>query len=336
MTKRKYSFKFIDLFAGIGGFHLAMHSIGGQCVFASEWDKYARLTYEENFKRISPELFESGNFNCDINDADPKTIPDFDVLCAGFPCQPFSIAGNREGFNDARGTLFFDIEKIITVKRPKVVLLENVKNLVTHDKHRTFKTIIGILEDKLGYKAFYKVLNSATYANVPQNRERIIIVAFDIKKVKNYSDFKFPNEIPLEKTIHDVLDKVKQPENFYFKKDHKYYAELRKTVVSMDTLYQWRRVYVRENKSNLCPTLTANMGTGGHNVPLIIDDFGIRKLTPLECLGFQGFPVSFKFPSEMANSHAYKQAGNSVVVPLIMKVAKEINEILKSNDRRSN
>lgn len=328
MKKEKNTFKFIDLFAGIGGFHLAMHNLGGECVFASEWDKYARITYEENFKKISPEIFKNGKYNWDINDIEPPEIDNFDVLCAGFPCQPFSIAGKREGFNDTRGTLFFNIEEIISVKRPKVVFLENVKNLVSHDKGKTFETIIQILEDKLGYKAYSKVLNSATHANIPQNRERIFIIAFDPNQVKNHSDFKFPNTKPLKKTIHDILENEKQPDNLYYKEDHQYYTELKRNMISKDTIYQWRRVYVRENKSNLCPTLTANMGTGGHNVPLVLDDYGIRKLSPRECFYFQGFPKKFKLTKNMANSHLYKQAGNSVVVSLIEEVGQEIIKII--------
>lgn len=329
MSKQKSIFKFIDLFAGIGGFHLAMHNQGGECVFASEWDKYARQTYEENFKEISPELFSRNKYNWDINDVNPDEIEDFDVLCAGFPCQPFSIAGKREGFNDTRGTLFFNIENIISIKRPKVILLENVKNLVSHDKGRTFSTIITNLEDKLGYKVYSKVLNSATCANIPQNRERIFIVGFDPNQVANHAEFKFPENRPLKKTIHAILDHDKQSEELYYNKDHKYYPELVKTIVSKDTIYQWRRVYVRENKSFVCPTLTANMGTGGHNVPLVLDDFGIRKLSPKECLAFQGFPKNFKLPSKMANSHCYKQAGNSVVVAVIEEIAKEIVKVIK-------
>jgi DNA (cytosine-5)-methyltransferase 1 len=328
MSKKKDAYTFIDLFAGVGGFHLAMHNQGVKCVFASEWDKYARVTYEENFKMISPEIFENGNYNWDINDVDPKKIPDFDILCAGFPCQPFSIAGKREGFNDTRGTLFFNIEKIIEQKRPKVILLENVKNLASHDKGNTLKVIIEILEEKLKYKTKYTILNSATHADVPHNRERIFIVAFNPKQVKKYSEFEFPKPIPLKKTIHDVLESTKLPSQYYYQKDHQYYPELKKSILSKDTIYQWRRVYVRENKSNVCPTLTANMGTGGHNVPLIKDDYGIRKLTPRECFTFQGFSKDFILPN-MAISHLYKQAGNSVVVPLVERVIKEIISVLK-------
>jgi DNA (cytosine-5)-methyltransferase 1 len=319
-TPENYTFKFIDLFAGIGGFRIALQNIGGKCVYTSEWEKSAKKTYRENFGEIP--------FG-DITKENTKNyIPDkFDVLCAGFPCQAFSIAGNRKGFADTRGTLFFDVEKIIEKHRPKVVFLENVKNLISHDKGKTFKTIIEVLEQKLGYKTYSSVLNSMTHANIPQNRERIFIVAFDPEQVQNHSDFKFPEKIELTKSIHDILEKGKQEEKYYYSKDHKYYPELEKTMTSKDTVYQWRRVYVRENKSNVCPTLTANMGTGGHNVPLIKDNFGIRKLTPRECFSFQGYPKNYVLPN-LANSKLYMQAGNSVTTTLIERIANEIISVL--------
>jgi SpoVK/Ycf46/Vps4 family AAA+-type ATPase len=157
----------------------------------------------------------------------------------------------------------FDIEKIAKKHKPKVLFLENVKNLISHDHGKTFRIIIEILEEKLGYKVFYKVLNSMTHANVPQNRERIFIVAFDPKQVKNYKKFKFPSEIKLTRTIQDILEQGKQDDKYYYPETHPYYPELAKTMTKKDTVYQWRRVYVRENKSNVCPTLTANMGAGG-------------------------------------------------------------------------
>lgn len=315
------SFKFIDLFAGIGGFRIALQNVGGKCVYTSEWNDAAKITYQANFGEVP--------FGDITKDVTKNYIPkEFDVLCAGFPCQAFSIAGYQKGFHDTRGTLFFDLEKIIETRRPKVVFLENVKNLVSHDKGNTFKIILEILEEKLGYKAYTKVLNSATHANVPQNRERIFIVAFDPKQVKNHTDFKFPEAIPLTRTIHDILEKGKQAENLYYNKDHQYYPELIKTMTSKDTIYQWRRVYVRENKSNVCPTLTANMGAGGHNVPLVLDDYGIRKLTPKECFAFQGYPVEKYILPNIANSKLYMQAGNSVTTPLIERISKEILKVL--------
>jgi DNA (cytosine-5)-methyltransferase 1 len=320
-TPENYSFKFIDLFAGIGGFRLALQNVGGKCVFTSEWNNDAKKTYRENFGEVP--------FGDITKDRNKNYIPEkFDILCAGFPCQAFSIAGYQKGFADTRGTLFFDIEQIVEKHKPKVVFLENVKNLVSHDNGNTFKTIIETLEQKLGYKTFAKVLNSATHANVPQNRERIFIVAFDPKQVKNYSKFEFPKPIKLTKTIHDFLDKEKQDDIFYYKNDHQYYPELSKTIISKDTVYQWRRVYARENKSNLCPTLTANMGSGGHNVPLIKDNFGIRKLTPKECFAFQGYPIEKYIFPKLANSKLYMQAGNSVTTTLIERISNEIIKVL--------
>jgi DNA (cytosine-5)-methyltransferase 1 len=320
-TLNQFKFKFIDLFAGIGGFRLALHNLGGKCVFTSEWDLNAKITYSENFGEVP--------FGDITKDYTKNYIPDdFDILCAGFPCQAFSIAGYQKGFHDTRGTLFFDLEKIIETKRPKVVFLENVKNLVSHDKGNTFKIILEILEQKLGYKAYTKILNSATHANIPQNRERIFIVAFDKEQVENHGDFKFPEPIPLTKTIHDILEKGKQADNLYYKKDHQYYPELKKTMTSKDTIYQWRRVYVRENKSNVCPTLTANMGSGGHNVPLVLDDYGIRKLTPRECFAFQGYPIHKYILPNIANSKLYMQAGNSVTTTLIERIGKEIIRVI--------
>lgn len=320
-TPKNYTFKFIDLFAGIGGFRIALQNVGGKCVYTSEWNADSQITYRANFGEVP--------FGDITKERTKNYIPDnFDVLCAGFPCQAFSIAGNRKGFQDTRGTLFFDLEKIIETKRPKVVFLENVKNLVSHDKGNTFKVILEILEKKLGYKTYTKILNSSTHANVPQNRERIFIVAFDKEQVANHGDFRFPEPIPLTNTIHDVLEKGKQADNLYYKKDHQYYPELEKTMTSKDTIYQWRRVYVRENKSQVCPTLTANMGTGGHNVPLILDDYGIRKLTPKECFAFQGYPMDQYILPNVSNSKLYMQAGNSVTTTLIERIANQILQVL--------
>jgi DNA (cytosine-5)-methyltransferase 1 len=167
------------------------------------------------------------------------------------------------------------------------------------------------------------------HGNVPQNRERIFIVAFDPKQVQHYNKFVFPDEIKLTKTIHDFLEKGKQADNLYYKNNHQYYPELEKSMVSKNTVYQWRRVYARENKSNVCPTLTANMGAGGHNVPLIKDDFGIRKLTPKECFAFQGYPVEKFILPNISNSKLYMQAGNSVTTSLIERISKEIIKVLQ-------
>lgn len=313
-------FTFIDLFAGIGGFRIALQSLGGKCVFSSEWDANAQKTYFYNFGEIPyGDITKESIKNC---------IPDgFDVLCAGFPCQAFSIAGYRKGFEDTRGTLFFDVAEIIKRKRPKAVFLENVKNLYTHDNGKTFAVIKATLEE-LGYVVYHKVMNSMEYANVPQNRERIFIVCFDPKQVKNHHQFSFPERTELTNTIHDCIDPEINDKALFYGAKFIHYEELKRDMVSMDTIYQWRRQYVRENKSNVCPTLTANMGTGGHNVPLILTKYGIRKLSPKECINFQGYPKEYQFPTSIANSAKYKQAGNSVVVPLITKVCQNIISII--------
>lgn len=314
-------FKFIDLFAGIGGFRLACQNLGGECVFSSEWDKDAQKTYAHNFGEIP---------HGDITLEETKNaIPeDFDLLCGGFPCQAFSIAGLRRGFEDTRGTLFFDVAEIIRRRRPKAVFLENVKNLKVHDEGNTFNVIKGTLEE-LEYYVYDNVMSPDKYANIPQNRERIFIVAFDKSQVPNYKDFKYPNKTILTKTIHDCIDSTVSNPKFFYTEKMKHYEELVNEVKSKDSIYQWRRVYVRENKSGVCPTLTANMGTGGHNVPLILTDSGIRKLTPKECLNFQGYPENYTFPSSISTSACYKQAGNSVAVPLIQKVCQQICTILQ-------
>lgn len=315
-------FTFIDLFAGVGGFRLAMQEAGGACIFSSEWNVDAQKTYLANYG-------EQPYGDITLPQTKAKIPHQFDILCAGFPCQAFSIAGLRKGFSDTRGTLFFDIEEIVATHRPKVIFLENVKNLLTHDKGNTFKVIREVLHDKLGYEVYAQVLNSMTHAGVPQNRERIFIVAFDPTRVPRYSEFSFPQEVPLECTIMDLLHSERQDAKYYYEESHPYYPMLCEAITRRDTIYQWRRVYVRENKSNVCPTLTANMGTGGHNVPLIRDNWGIRKLTPAECFAFQGYPMSrFILPDKLANSKLYMQAGNSVTIPLIRRIINQIMQVL--------
>ena len=317
------SFSFIDLFAGIGGFRLALQKLGGKCVFSSEINPKAQETYLHNYgEKPYGDITKE-----EVKNAIPQ---DFDVLCAGFPCQAFSIAGYQKGFEDARGTLFFDIAEIVQKHKPRVVFLENVKNLESHDKGKTFEVICNTLKS-LGYTIYHKVLNACEFGDVPQNRERIMIVAFNNDKVTNYSDFKFPMPIPLVKTIHDCIEEGKKEEKYYYREGQTYYTRLLKDVLKTDSIYQWRRVYCRENKSHLCPTLTANMGGGGHNVPIILTKEGIRKLTPKECLNFMGYPKEFEFPETISNSAKYMQAGNSVVIPVIQRVAEEIIKVICKN-----
>ena len=312
----KPKFTFIDLFAGIGGFRLAMQNCGGKCVFSSEWDKDAQKTYYANFGETP--------YGDITEEATKEQIPKgFDVLCAGFPCQAFSIAGYRKGFEDTRGTLFFDVAEIIKRRRPKAVFLENVKNLTAHDGGRTFRVIKTTLEE-LGYVVFYKVMNASEYANIPQNRERIFIVCFDPKQCSDCADFRFPEEVALKKTIDSCIDESTNDPRLVYTSAMGHFDDLAREITDEDSIYQWRRQYVRKNQSRVCPTLTANMGTGGHNVPLIIRNGIIRKLSPKECLNFQGFPREYQFPQTLARSAMYKQAGNSVVTTLIERVSREI------------
>lgn len=304
-----------SLFAGIGGIELGFKKAGFNISWANEIDSKAAITYRKNYKH---KLYEK-----DLKQLKTSEVGKIDILTGGFPCQAFSIAGHRKGFGDDRGHVFFEILRFIDDLEPKVLFLENVKNLIGHDDGNTFKIIKNELESR-GYHLNYKVLNSAEYANVPQNRERIYIVGF--KDKNSYDKFEFPEPKKLTKTIGDLIDD-KASERFYYTKS-KYYAQLKEEMINTDTVYQWRRKYVRENKSKLCPTLTANMGTGGHNVPLIIDKKDIRKLTPRECARFQGYDDSFILTDELAISHLYKQIGNSVTVPVIEAIAKKIRKAL--------
>jgi len=303
------------LFAGIGGIELGFKKAGFDIEWANEIDKNACITYRLNHKH---KLFEK-----DLNDLETSEVTPIDILTGGFPCQAFSIAGYQKGFRDDRGNVFFQILRFIDDLEPKIVFLENVKNLVGHDKGKTFKRITDELEER-GYYLKHKVLNSCEYGDIPQNRERIYIVAF---KDKDAADrFEFPKPKKLSKKVTDFFeDEV--DEKFYYNKS-RYYKQLKEEMKNRDTLYQWRRVYVRENKSKLCPTLTANMGTGGHNVPLIVDKKDIRKLTPRECARFQGYDDDFLFPEKMSNASLYKQIGNSVTVPVIEAIAKEIKKAI--------
>lgn len=297
-----------DFFAGIGGFHLAFNDLGVGCEYACEIDDYVRKTYNHNFN--------VAQFDYDITKV--KDLPDFDIFCGGFPCQPFSMAGLRKGIEDERGKVFLDILRILKDKKPRAFLLENVKGLLSHEKGATYAWMKEQLSD-LGYNVFGKVLNTAEHGNIPQNRERIFIVG-----LLNSNTFEFPEAIPLTTKIRDFITEEDVDEKLYYE-NNAVYPELKKHITSKDTMYQWRRTYVRENKSKECPTLTANMGTGGHNVPLILTyDNRIRKLTPRECLNFQGYPDDYEFTPKLSNTRAYYQAGNSITVPVVKRIAEKI------------
>lgn len=326
MTKSVSSAPFSGdaFFAGVGGIELGFKQTGKlRIVYANEFDKNARKTYALN----NPDTPLDGR---DIHDVDASEIPNADVMMGGFPCQAFSIAGYRKGFDDERGDLFFEMLRMINAKRPRVVFVENVKNLVNHDKGNTFKVIKEALTEN-GYYIKWQVLNGKDYGNVPQNRERIYVVGFKFRS--DYDAFEFPKPIPLTRSLHDVIDfHGKKDEKYYYRKGKQpFYDKMAPKITSQDTLYQWRRQYVRANKSNVSPTLTANMGTGGHNVPLLLTDDGeIRKLTPKETFNLQGYPEDFKLPEDTANGQLYKEAGNSVVVPVIHRIAENIMNVLES------
>lgn len=312
-----------SFFAGVGGIELGFKQAGfSDPVYANEFDKWAQRTYQENW----PGTYLDTRDICTVESQD---VPDMDIIVGGFPCQAFSVAGLQRGFADARGTMFFEMMRFVKEKQPAIVFAENVKNLQTHDDGITFKVICGTLEE-LGYTIKFKVMNASEYGNVPQNRERIYIVGF--KDSQKAERFTFPNPISLAFGIRDVIDFVNpQDEKYYYTKE-KYKPEmidiLERDINDKDAIYQWRRTYVRKNKNGVVPTLTANQGTGGHNVCLIrTDDGRIRKMTPRECFNTQGFPRDFVLPN-IANCHLYKQAGNSVCVPLVKRIAEQIGTVL--------
>ncbi len=321
MSSAKKPYKTLDLFAGIGGVRIGFERAGFETVFGNDFDPYCKVTYDLNFKSVPLRVD-------DIAKVKSSELPDFDILLGGFPCQPFSIAGYRRGFLDTgRGDLFFEIIRILRDKKPQAVFLENVKNLKSHDNGKTFQIISDALAD-LGYHVKMQVLNSMEYGNVPQNRERVYIVGF---KSKAQSDaFEFPQPTALKKTVLGLLEK--EVADKYYYTNSSLYSTLKKSITKEGVVYQWRRKYVRENKSGVCPTLTANMGMGGHNVPLVKDAKGIRKLTPRECARIQGFPENYKLPKELPDTRLYKQFGNSVTVTVIEKVANQVKKALESRD----
>lgn len=315
--------KVISLFAGVGGIDLAFEKAGFKTIYANEIDKNARETFKLNFPDV--ELDPR-----DIREIKKEDLPkEASIVLSGFPCQSFSIAGYRKGLEDEEnGDLFFETLRVAKAVKADVIFLENVKNLVAHDKGKTFRIILDALESN-GYHVDYQVLNATEFGNVPQNRERIYIVAF--KKKKHLNNFQFPKPIPLKRGLNKFIDfnKKQDPRFYYTKENFKQYDELKTEMDDPNTVYQWRRKYVRKNMSGVCPTLTANMGTGGHNVPLVVTKTGeFRKLTPREAFNLQGFPKSFKLP-DLANSHLYKQAGNSVVVDVVERIAENIKKSME-------
>jgi DNA (cytosine-5)-methyltransferase 1 len=310
---KEAKFTFIDLFAGIGGMRQAFERHGGKCVFSSEWDKFAQITYQTNFKELP---------HGDITKISTGDIPTHDVLLAGFPCQPFSHAGLKKGFDDTRGTLFFDVARIIKDKKPSLALLENVKGFKNHDGGRTFKTIVEVL-DEIGYDVFSKVLNASDFG-LPQNRERIYIVCVNRRKIKQ-RDFEFPKPTKKETRVGDILE----PHT-----DRKY--------VLSNKLWNGHKRRLKEHRergngfgyslftpnSIRTSTISARYYKDGSEV-LIATRGNPRKITPREAARLQGFPESFKIP--VSDTQAYKQFGNSVAINVVAAIAKEMSKLLKGS-----
>lgn len=317
--------KLVELFTGTGAFSLAFEKI-----------KKVETVYANDFCKNSEKIFNE-NFNTklhlgDINSIDVKSIPKMDIITAGFPCQPFSIAGEQKGFDDERSNVFWKILKIIKQHKPRVVILENVKNLQSHDDGKTFEVITNEIK-KLKYHFKHQILNTCEHSSIPQNRERIYIVCF--REKNDYDKFKFPEKINEKEKIelNKCLEK-EIPTKYYYTSESAIWDKLKADVkepITKNIVYQYRRYYVRENKNNVCPTLTANMGTGGHNVPIIKDTKGIRKLTPRECFNLQGFPATYKLPI-MSDAGLYKLAGNAVSYTVVERIAKNIIDIIHTEE----
>lgn len=306
-------FKFIDLFAGIGGIRRPYQNLGGECVFSSEIDKFAVKTYEANWNETP-----SG----DITKIDAKDIPQFDVLLAGFPCQAFSIAGKRQGFNDTRGTMFFEVERILEYHNPKCFMLENVKGLLSHDKGNTFKVMRDILENKLGYKIFYKVLNAKDFG-VPQNRERIIIVGFKNHNVK----FEFPEPTGKETRLGDILEPNVDPK---YTISDKIWASHQRRKEEHRAKGNGFGYSLFNEDSPYTSTISARYYKDGSEILIAQEGKNPRKLTPREAARLQGFPEDFKLV--VSDVQCYKQFGNSVPTKMIEAVAKNVIKALEESN----
>lgn len=304
--------KICSLFCGIGGIDLAFEQAGHEVIWANDNDKFACMTYRNNFPNVV--LVEA-----DIRSIDKSTIPDCDIVTAGFPCQPFSVCGKQKGFSDERGNLFFEVGKVIDAKQPKIVFLENVANLTEHDNGKTFNVIHNELAGR-GYYIRYIITDACDYG-IPQHRTRTYVVAF--KSKSECDSFIFPNKVSLEKRITDIIDlSVKADERYYYLQETAKYERLNKTIIDRNQLYRFADWGIQSSKDGIAFTLKANMGTYPDRIPIIKDDFGIRNITPRECLALQGFPLSFAFPDSVPEREQYKQACNTVCVELIRKTIK--------------
>ena len=338
-TSRNPKVKVGCLFSAMGGFAAAFEQAGAKVVWANEKDKNAVQTFRHNFPKV----------NCidkPIEELSVKNdrLESIDVLTGGFPCQPFSVAGLKQGFDDKRGMLFLHIIRLLREmgsNKPKILLLENVGNFRAHDHGRTFRRVQREIQ-KAGYwftSANAEILNTATHTKVPQNRSRVFMVAMSCDHY-NRNEFSFPvakKSVKLD-SVWDYIQSNRKPDQwYYFSEDSQYHKPFVDAIAKFGkkSIYQLRRNYVRENKSGICFTLMANMGEGGHNQPVIKDRWGIRKLTELECAELQGFDSSwFSFPDEVARTQRYKQVGNSVTVPLVKELAIQCIQLCTKKTRK--
>ena len=301
-----------SMFAGIGGIDLAFKNVGCKNVWANEIDRFACETYRLNFGDTF--LVEG-----DIKKINSEDIPNFDVLCAGFPCQAFSSVGLMKGFEDPRGNLFFEVIRIVGQKKPRVVFLENVANLVEHDNGKTFNVIKNLLEEK-GYHVLYRIMNAKEYGNLPQQRNRIYIVAF--KYEEDMMKFEFPEKIPLTRTAFDIYDKDKKEVKYYMD-GHRMWDKMMAYMTDRNRVYRFTDTGLSRGREGICPTLLASMGSRYERIPFFYDDYSVRVMTPRECARMQGFPESFIF-YEGNEKQIYKQIGNSVAVPVVERIAENI------------
>jgi DNA (cytosine-5)-methyltransferase 1 len=323
MESNQSEYRIVDLCAGTGGFSLAFHMSGIQfkTIYANDMETFSKKIFQVNFPNVP--------FVCqNLLTVDISSIPGMDIILAGFSCQPFSIAGQRKGFEDNRSDVFWQILKIMNHHKPRVVVLENVKNLISHDSGQSFDKIKLAIEE-VGYKIKYKVLNTYKVSGVPQNRERVFIICF--LNDTDYELFEFPSSNAELINFQNLLETHTIADKYYYTSKLKIYDKVIENVKDEHVIYQYRRHYFRTYDKGICPTLTANMGSGGHNVPLIKDSQGVRKLTPRECFRFQGFPDTFIFPSELKNSELYRLSGNAISVPVVQKIAEKLLHVLNSS-----
>ncbi|MEG2415426.1 MAG: DNA (cytosine-5-)-methyltransferase [Kiritimatiellia bacterium] len=331
--QNKQPIKVGSFFAGLGGICLAFKNAGYDLLWSNEMDKAACKTYRLNFHHP---LVEDDICNLKTDD---KRLGKVDIITGGFPCQAFSIAGHRKGFDDerGRGKLFFEMLRFIDDYEPKALFFENVRYLATHNDGETYKVIKKKLEDR-HYTICERVLDTCKYSTIPQHRERFYMVCFKDKKyAEEFEEHGWPQEIAPEKRIKfwDIIDRTANDIHYFSRYPHYYkpaMVEIKKNGEDgSESFYQWRRIYCRKNKNGVCPTLTANMGGGGHNVPLVMDTKDLRRLTPQECLRLQGInDKKFTFPDDISIGAKYKQVGNAVSVPVVQSIAENMRKILNN------